>query len=105
MRVVFSKMFDAELDDLHDYIEEHGGARAAERIADGIVGRCESLARFPEQEILLYRVNGDALGFRMARFEHWRILYSITGDAVRITRLLDTRSKEYQLVVSDELSR
>lgn len=53
--------------------------------------------------IRCYRENGDALEFRMARFEHWRILYSITEDTVRITRLLDTRTREYQIMMPDEL--
>lgn len=82
--VVRTDRAEADLEEILDYIEDRNPA-AAERLAEAIDRRCESLGRSPGSGRMRDEL---APGMRSVVVEKYVVFYRVTPSAVEVIRIL-----------------
>lgn len=95
MEIVYSPEFDRALNDYYSYIKDQlKSPAAAARCANEILDRSEILKIAPLSGLAVFTESGKDTEIRILFSGHHAILYSIEEDAVRVSALLDMRTKE-----------
>lgn len=99
MKVVFLPAAEHDLGNLFSYIkDELHNEIAARNIATKILGRAQSLARFPEIGASLGNIDRKLDGYRYLLVDNYIIIYKLKPTEVCVVRILYARSDYVQLL-------
>ena len=96
---------EADMEALHAYVAEHRSAGEADALLDGLIGRIETLERFPERgSIPKELADLGVRDFRQILHPPYRLIYRVVEGTVYILVVADGR-RDMQSLLRSRLLR
>lgn len=86
-KVIWSKTAKSIFDDIYDYLDYEFSENTAEKFANNVNERLNTISNYPESGRLI----NTERRVRMAKIDKYRVLYYKIKDAIVVLYLFDTR--------------